>query len=229
LLTIVSVNADVADEIDFMIFLTTPEVQVVVDEIIESAESLGLRINPIYVDWNTFMFSLMFSSSWNLAYGGYLNTPYPDTIFSLAYGVMGMSYYFTKHDDAKFAAAATKLWIGLNEAPETPPEEMNTLIEDMIDSFHDAEERLWEKQIIITLAEFINSAGMIKSDVLTPNCKAGHVFADETLRLAFSAAINRNVVLDYHASMGMYTAYEAYHLYGWSQFHDTSLPEDACP
>ncbi|MHA1355038.1 MAG: hypothetical protein ACTSR1_07700 [Candidatus Heimdallarchaeota archaeon] len=223
MVTIFSVTANETNEIDFIVYLTTPEVQVVVDEIIESAESVGLTVNAIYIDdWNYYLYLTIFTTDWDLAYGGFLGNNNPDTIFQLAYGNMGLHSYYLKHDDAKYAQYSLQLWQWLLQAQANPAVVDADYINDMVDKFQDAEERLWEKQLIITLAEFMGSS-VTQNNVLMPNSLPGHVFADEDLRLAFSRAIDRTVAVDYHISQGHTSVNILYHLYSCSMFHDSTL------
>ena len=223
MLPIFSVTADESTEIDFLIYLTNPEVQVIVDEIIASAEDVGLTVNPIYIDnWNVYTYLVVMTTDWDLAYGGFLGNNEPDTIFQLAFGNMGLHYYYLKHTDTKYAQCSLQLWSWLLQAQADPTVVDADYINDMVDTFHDAEERLWEKQLLITLCDF-DAGGSLKNNVLMPNSLPGHVFADEDLRLAFSRAIDRTVAVDYHIAQGQTSVNILYHLYSCSMFHDSTL------
>ncbi len=224
MVTVFSVTAEETTEIDFLIYLTNPEVQVIVDEIIESAESVGLTVNTMYIDdWNLYNYLAVFSTDWDLAFGGYLGNNQPDTIFQLAFGNMGLDHYYLKHNDAKFAKFSIQLWQWLQQALADPTVVDDDYINDMVDKFYDAEERLWEKQLIITLAELVAPSGD-KNLVLMPNSLSGHAFADEDLRLAFSRAIDRTVAVDYCIAQGFESVNILYHLYSCSMYHDVTLP-----
>ncbi|MHA1367365.1 MAG: hypothetical protein ACTSP5_13265 [Candidatus Heimdallarchaeota archaeon] len=223
LLPVFSVSAEEATEtVDFIIYLTNPDVQIIVDEIITSAEDIGLNVNPIYIlDWNYFTYLLLFTTDWDLAYGGFLNNNNPDTLFQIAYGNMGLNFYYLKHNDAKYAKFSLQLYQWLLLAQEGPSVVNDDYINDMVDKFHDAEERLWEKQLIITLCEFMGG-GPLRNNVLMPNSLSGHVFADEDLRLTFSRAIDRTVAVDYHLAMGHTSVNVLYHLYILCQYQQQS-------
>lgn len=221
--TLISVTSDDPEEIDFLIYLRDAESQVLVDELILKAENLGLSVNAIYLTWEEWQYRATYTDDWDMTYGGTLLTTNQDNIFNLAYWITGLEYYFIKHDDAKFSTAVWSLWGWLMEAQVTPPEEMGDLISDMIDKFHDAEERLWEKQLIFTFAQWLNPYYAC-NDVLVPNCKAGRVFANEELRLAYSSIIDHSLFVDYHSARLPFTVYDTYHLYEWSSFHNIELP-----
>ena len=225
LVSVFSVSADEINELDFYIFLGNPAVQMVVDEIIESAEAVGLSVNPIYYDdWAYFTYLITYTTDWDLWYGGNLGNNIPDTIFQIAYGNMGLHYFYLKHTDAKYAEASVQLWMWLQQVMADPSIITEDFINDMVDKFHDAEERLWEKQLVITLAEFLNNYDELRNLILTPNCLPGHPLADEDLRLEFSHAIDRTVAVDYCLGLGLPYSNVLYHLYGCSIYHNTDLP-----
>ncbi len=149
---IFSVTADETNEIDFIIYLRNDGSQAVVDELILKAESLGLTVNPIYLDWVAWMDAALYTSDWDLAYGG-LSIGYPvDNIFNLAYDMAGLNFFKLRHDDAILNKFALDLWMMLNTAQNDPAVDIVDLMTDMIDKFHDAEERIWEKQYIFTFS-----------------------------------------------------------------------------
>ncbi|HUT82774.1 MAG TPA: hypothetical protein VMZ29_16380 [Candidatus Bathyarchaeia archaeon] len=226
MISFVQVNADENPVIDFLIY-NNPDVQVIVDEIIASAEDVGLTVNPIYIDdWNYYLYLVIYTTNWDMYYGGTLGNNIPDTIFQLAYGNMGLHYYYLKHDDAKYAKFSLQLYQWFLQAQADPSVVDDDYINDMIDKFHDAEERLWEKQLIITLAEFVNPIGDVRNDVLMPNCLPGHAFADKGLRLAFSHAIDRTIIVNTRIGQGFTDVNILYQLYSCSMYHDTTLPNN---
>ncbi|HUU77409.1 MAG TPA: hypothetical protein VMX55_03635 [candidate division Zixibacteria bacterium] len=226
-MTVFSITAEEPTEIDFLIFIYYQEEQVVVDEIIESAESLGLVVNPIYIsDWNYFQYLIMMTNDWDIYYGGSMNTytGSADNIFNCAYGNMGYNYYYLRHNDVKYNKFSLKLWGMLQAYVADPSIADASFIDDMYDKFHDCEERLWEKQLIMPLAKFVNLEGNLMLKHLTPNCLPGYAFSDEDLRLAFSRAIDRTVVVDYLLGFGFTFVDIFYHAFGYSTCHDTTLP-----
>ena len=220
--TIISVTSDESEEIDFVIYLRDESTQVLVDELIFKAECLGLSVNPIYLSWEDWT-ARVSGDDWDISYGG-IQIAYPiDDIFNLAMMMTGLEFMVLKHSDAKFSKAVWANYNRIFEAQVTPPEEMGDLITDMIDTFHDAEERLWEKQLIFPLAQWISPV-FTHTDVLVPNCKAGHVFADEALRLTYSSIIDYSLFVDYWAARLPFAVWGTYHMYGWSSCHDSDLP-----
>ncbi|NHJ31618.1 MAG: hypothetical protein FK732_02030 [Asgard group archaeon] len=215
-------TSEETEEIDFIIYLRNETSQVLVDELIFKAESLGLSVNAIYLDWDTWCLYAD-AGDFDLAYGG-IQIAYPiDDIFNLAMMMTGLEFMVLKHDDAKFSNAVWANYYRIFEAQVTPLEEMGDLIADMLDTFHDAEERLWEKQLIFPLAQFI-SPYYASTDIVVPNCKAGHIFANEDLRLTYSSIIDYSLFVDYWTALLPYTVWGTHHMYGWASCHDSSLP-----
>ena len=226
-MTFNSTTSDETTSITFLVYSHYAEEQVVVDEIIESAESVGLTVNTVYIDnWNYFLYLIMMTDNWDLYYGGSMNTyeGLNDNIFNCAYGNMGYNYYYLRHDDVKYNESSWKLWNWHLAAMADPSIVDDDYIGDMLDKFHDCEERLWEKQLLMPLAKFINFEGKLMLKLLTPNCLPGYAFNDESLRLAFSNALDRTVVVDYLLGFGFSYAEVIYHTFGHSVCHDTTLP-----
>ena len=226
LVSVFSVKAE-PTSIDFLIYLSYPETQLVVDEIIDSAESVGLVVNPIYIDnWNYFNYLILFTNDWDLYYGGFMNTYMgaDDNIFNCAYGNMGYNYYYLRTGDAKYTKFSLQLYNWYLAAMADASIVDDDYINDMYDKFHDCEERLWEHQYLLTLATGYNIGGFLQELILTPNCLPGYAFADENLRLAFSNAIDRTVAVDYLLALGFTNVEIFYHTFGYSVCHDTTLP-----
>ena len=227
LVSFYSVTADETTTITFLVYSEIPEEQMVIDEIIESAEYVGLTVNTVYINnWNYFLYLIMMTNDWDIYYGGVMNTyaGENDNIFNCAYGNMGYNYYYLRHDDVKYNESSWKLWNWHLAAMADPSIIDDSYVDDMYDKFHDCEERLWEKQLILTLAEFTNTYGLRQQKILVPNCLPGYVFNDEDLRLAFSHAIDRTVVVDYLLGFGLSNVEIVYHAFGYSVCHDTTLP-----
>ncbi len=220
--TIVSVNADDTTEIDFVIYLRAGE-QYLVDAMINSVESFGFSVNAIYCtfeEWGV----ITSAGAFDLAYGGISISYNIDDIFNLAYCLAGLDWLVLKHDDAKLHKFVNQLIFDYYlQAPYTAPEDMPALIADMIDKFHDVEERLWEKQLIIPLAQYSNP-DLVFTPALFLNAMNGKVFADENLRFSLASLIDRSLFVDFFASLVPFLVYETYHMYGWSSYHNFDLP-----
>ena len=220
--TIVSVTSEETEEIDFVIYLRNDSSQVLVDELIFKAESLGLSVNAIYLSWDDWVLYTDLGD-YDLAYGG-IQIAYPiDHIYNLVYMMTALEAFILQHDDAKFSNAVWTNYYRYLQRESIPPGEMADFISDMITTFHDAEERLWEKQLIFPLAQWI-SPYFAHTDFVTPNCKAGRVFADEDLRLTYSSIIDYSLFVDYWTNLLPFTAWGTHHIYGWASCHDSTLP-----
>ena len=222
-ITPVFVLANETKEIDFIIYYREGS-DPFINELISKAESLGLTVNPIYLTWGQWYYETHFTDWWDLTYGGILEAYAIDDIATLGYTVMGTNYYILRHDDIKLDNLAWDLWNMRSELLTNPDVDIEDLSEDMLDKFHDAEERMWENQYMFTFIQWV-SGQAVRSEVAIPNCQAGHAFADENLRLTFSSLIDRTLFLDYYQQFfPSLPVYIHYHMHQWSQYHDTSLP-----
>ena len=218
------VSATEIDEIDFIIYLHSEERQPFIDELIIKAESLGLTVNPIYMEWGDWYYATHYSDWWDLSFGGILVALGIDDVSTLAYTIMGMDYYLLRHDDTKLHNLAWDLWNMRLLLENDPDVDIADLSADMIDKFHDSEERLWEKQYIFTFLQYLDGLA-VRSEIAIPNCKAGHAFADENLRLTFSSIIDRTILKDfYHQMYPEITTYDLFHIHQWSSYHNVDLP-----
>ena len=215
------VSAFEVKEVDFIIYLHNDERQPLVDEFINKAEYLGLTVNPIYLSWADWYYETHNTDWWDLSWGGILLAQYADDISTLGFTVMGMDYYILRHDDIKLHNMAWDIW-NMREELETIPEtEIDDLSADMVDKFHDVEERIWEEQYLFTFIQYTDFA--VHSEVAVPNCKAGHVFSNSDLRITYSSLLDRSKFIDFYSSISL-PAYELFHLHQWSIYHDITLP-----
>ncbi len=206
-----------------IIWLEFPEKQVIVDEIIFKAESLGLSVNPIYLNFDEWRERATFTDDWDLTYGGILNIPNVDDIFTHAYILGILNYIVLKPDDPKLIKQTDKIYGMFWEAQENPYVVDEDFLDDMTDKFHDIEECLWENQYMFTFVRWVEPA-LRNGESMNVNCLPGRVFADDALRLEFNSIIDRSVFLDYHSTYNPYPVYEFYHMFQWASYHDSSLP-----
>ncbi|HUT82775.1 MAG TPA: hypothetical protein VMZ29_16385 [Candidatus Bathyarchaeia archaeon] len=100
-----------------------------------------------------------------------------------------------------------------------------------LDLFHTIEKILYEKQLIFDYCYFPPpEAPMIFCDKMSViNSAKGHVFSNNHLRLEIAKVFDRDFVYEIvQAALVLFglEATQSYHLFGWSQYHDMSLPED---
>ena len=229
--TIFSTTTGETDEIIMIIWLETPEKQVIIDEIISCVEELNLEVNAIYLSFEEWVEHTNYGDYWDLSYGGIMALPRDGDIFLYAFISVILNYYALQFYDAKVFKCVDKLWAMYWEAMANPDVVDEDFIADMVNAFQDIEERLWEKQYCSIFNRWLEPSSAewgpvptIKTEALTYNCMPGRVFSDHELRLALNEKINRDVFLDYHSTYNSYDTYLVYHLYQWLPFHDTSLP-----
>jgi hypothetical protein len=220
--TIVSVTADDSTEIDFIVYLRSEQEQYLVDSLIASAESIGFSVNTIYLSWDEWV-ATDSAGAFDISYGGIQIAYNIDSIINLVYCVIGLEWMVLKHSDAILSMNINQLLNYYLSLQTTAEEDMLDLLNDMLDKFHDVEERLWEKQLIIPLAQWLNPM-MACNPSLFINSQEGKVFADEDLRFSLASAINRSLFVDYWASILPFPVYETYHMYLWSSYHNFDLP-----
>ena len=104
------------------------------------------------------------------------------------------------------------------------------LEEKFIAEFQKIERILFEKQLIYDYCYFPPpEAPMIFCDKMSViNSAKGHVFSNNHLRIAMANVFDRDFVYEIVqvalSFLGL-DATQSYHLFGWSQYHDTNLPE----
>ncbi|NHJ31620.1 MAG: hypothetical protein FK732_02040 [Asgard group archaeon] len=211
--------------VDLIIWLETPEKQVMADEIITKVESLGISVNAIYLEFDEWRYRATFTDDYDLSFGGILNLPDVDDIFTHAYIFGILNYIVLRCDDPKLIKQTDKIYGMFWEAMMNPDVVDEDFMNDMIDVFHDIQERLWENQYMFTFVQWIDPvAGLRNGESMNVNCLPGRVFEDISLRLELNSIIDRSVFLDYHAAYNPYPTYEFYHFFHWTSYHDTSLP-----
>ncbi|NPD88190.1 MAG: hypothetical protein HGN29_05685 [Asgard group archaeon] len=220
--------------VDFVIWLMEPERQVLVDEMIEKTESLGLEVNTIYVDtlddWALYAHE---TQDYDLIYGPFMTLPKDMDILEIAYISWILSIVLL-HTDKKIFTKTEILVDGWIEATWINPDLINDedFVNKMVDAFNIVEKRLWIKQYESVFVQFETETSdewgvpSMRTDVLNYNCLKGRVFFDTDLRVQLNSIIDRTVFLDYYAQYTSYDVYEAYHLFQFSPFHNPKLTND---
>jgi hypothetical protein len=105
-------------------------------------------------------------------------------------------------------------------------------LEDLfLKEFHKIEWILYENQLVFDYCYFPPpEAPFIFVDKMSViNSAKGHVFSNRHIRLGIAKVFNRDFVYEIvQVALDVFglTATPSYHLFGWSQYHDTSLPEN---
>lgn len=185
-----------------------PEKQVVVDEILDALDTLGIDVTPTYYyDYGEWVaHAQVHGHEYDLTYGGYSYTWDIDNIFTLAFFGFILNLHMFDHDDPNFDKIAQKLWDMLNAATANPEIATEEYINKMINIFHKWERHLWLKRYI---NPFVQWEGPLLSygipvakftETINLKCVKGSVFSKLPLRWAFYSLIDRLVFLDYHAT-----------------------------
>ncbi len=221
-------------EVDFVIWLETPEKQVVIDEMITKTESLGLTVNPIYVTFEEWIGYAHGSKDYDMLYGPYMTLPKNLNILDLAQLSLILNYFALTHTDKKLMTCTDIMWSMFWEAIEDPTLMMDEeFIDKMVDLFHITEKRYYIKQYFSVFVQFETPSSdewgpvpSMRTEALTFNCLKGRVFKDADLRKEWNSIIDRTVFLDYHALYTPYPVYEVHHIFQYSNFHDITLPNN---
>ncbi|MHA1170950.1 MAG: hypothetical protein ACTSQ3_02575 [Candidatus Heimdallarchaeota archaeon] len=110
-------------------------------------------------------------------------------------------------------------------------EKSDQLEQKFLDEFHKIERILYKKQLVFDYCYFPPpEAPMIFVDKMSViNSAKGHVFSNNHLRLEIAKVFDRDFVYEIVQAALVFLGLEAtqsYHLFGWSQYHDISLPEN---
>ena len=139
-------------------------------------------------------------------------------------------YNFEKVD--KLTAAAEKIFLLYYQYLSAESEDQTDLFNDILDKFHDVEELLYESQIFEVNSHFVVDYFVYKVEYIDCfwfNSLPGKILNNEDVRLTLSYLFDREQIsyiytqIPYPFPMVSYT--QTCHLFGWSQYHDTSLPE----
>jgi len=100
-----------------------------------------------------------------------------------------------------------------------------------LDEFHIIEYILYENQLVFNYCYFPPpEAPFIFVDKMSViNSAKDHVFSNRHIRLGIAKVFDRDFVYEMvQVALDLFglEATSSYHLFGWSQFHDTSLPEN---
>jgi hypothetical protein len=220
-------------EITALLLVERPEKQVVVDEILDVLDTLGLIVTATYFyDYDEWVaHSHVHGHEYDLVYGGYSYTWDIDNIFQLAWFGFILNLHMFNNDDPNFDKIAQKLWDMFNDAMANPEIATEDYIKKMINIFHKWEKQLWLKKYIMPLVQWEGSLEPYGlpipvaklTETIGLKCIKGSVFSNLALRWAFYSLIDRSIFLDYHAVYNPYVTYTVYHLFQLSTHHDTTL------
>lgn len=219
--------ASKSKEIDVYLWVETPEMQVIADEIVFKLESLGLTVNAIYPTYEDWV-AIGNTNEADLMWGGLSWTFDIDNIFGLAFILQLINAHMLRHEDKYLQKLVDKIGTMMDDAGANPDLVTEAYIEEMIKTFHKIEKRLWKKKYLMPFVQwegFHPWFGTIKfTEVFTVNCFKGRVFHSKHLRTSLFRSIDRSVFLDYYAAYTPFDVYPVYHLFQMSIYHDTSLP-----
>lgn len=221
-------TANTVVEVDWVlskVYLGTP----IVTGFVARAAEHGIAINAIGVE-NYELDLRLASGDYDLLSGFYF-TFFSDTINELT---ITLYYYFLlkisnfQFNDAKLNNQIMKLVDYYYKIMSSSEEDLEDAYDDFLNKFHDIEERLFEHQYLFTEISFLYYYAYPMVKLMIPNCLG--VLADEELRLTLSSLIDREAIAAFTAIVQpepvTSNIQPTVHLYSWSQYHDTSLPNE---
>ena len=100
----------------------------------------------------------------------------------------------------------------------------NGYLEDAIQVFHEIESLIFTGQHYPTVGYHLDS-DLIHTHLLIMNNNVVSPLQDTAIRKALSFLIDRDHYITQMQTTYTHTLYQTSHLFGWSQYHDTSLPD----
>jgi len=230
--SIYTVSASKNKEITCMLLLERPEKQVVLDEIIDALESLGLTLT---IDWfydydEWVAHSHVHGAEYDITYGGLMYSWDIDNIFNLAWLLYMYNEHMWLNTDKKFDTYVQTLWDMFNDAMVTPEIATEEYLEEMTKIFNKIEKRLWVKKYVLPFVQWEGFFAPFGMDIkfmegIGFNTEDGRVFSNIAYRWALQKLIDRDVFMDYHAIYNPYDVYEVYHIFQMSALHDDHIPD----
>ncbi len=190
------------------------ETQLLLDQFVKSASLCGIKITPVYTTWDDVINSL-FTGDYELIYFIGLSFSGDDTIEKIR---STLSYLFIDNFFLNY----------YNQDLIDKTHLMDTLYLDgyeneAIEVFHEIEFILYRDQPIVSICHaFKEDTGGRATRLLIINCDIAY---DPVIRNVLSMVIDRELYVDLYGVTTTYDYYPISHLFGWSQYHDTTLPE----
>ena len=228
-------------EVDFYVaFLREqyPEVNALMIELwenyaIEAAE-YGIQVNLLYISDNEAWYRF-YTGNYDIIDFPRISSYYGDTFAHIIgtlefYLFSGYFRYSFKKVD-KLVNDVIKIRALYNEYLLAAPEDQDVLFNDILDKFHDIEELLYESQIFEVNGHCVVDLGFYKiqyTDFVWFNSLPGKILNNEDVRLTLSYLMDREQIAYIYSQIPYPYPFEyitTCHLFGWSQYHDTSLPE----
>lgn len=187
----------------------------ILDQLTEDAARCGIKLNIELISYYDIIPKL-FAGDYDLIMFITLAWYQPasfDTIFFY------LDYYY----------GDSNLWNYHNEVLKTKIQEMkdfyyNGFEAEAIEVFHEIELIIYEEQPSLALCYHLDTM-LIHTHQIIVNSHLDRPGKDIAIRKASTFLIDRELYTSAIQTSSIYTIYQTSHLFGWSQYHDTTLPE----
>ena len=202
-------------EIDLAVYADryTEDTALIIDQIVEDASLCGIKLNVQIIDYEDYAYIITSGDFEMLMFVNVaVNIPVSlDTIIFL------LEFYF----------GDSNLWGYYNPEIKAKINEMELLYldgfyEEAIDVFHEIELLIYEAQYYPAIGYHFSETSVHIHLILINN--QNNLF-DIAVRNALSFLIDREYYIPLMQTIYSYTIFQTSHLFGWSQYHDTSLPD----
>ncbi len=190
--------------------------QLLVDQLVEDAAKCGIKIIPDYTTWGDGV-NRMLAGDFEMFYFIGLSMPPADTLDNIIETLyfLFVWYDFWNYYNAELFDKIYDMYV-LN---------FNGFLDEALVVFHEIELILYEEQIAIPISYYYQDTGNHYTRYLFMNCDENGPLADSAIRVALSHLIDRTLYAQIYGDAVVYDPIALSHIFEWSQYHDTTLPD----
>ena len=201
-------------EIELLVSLPryTPDTELIIIQLTDSAAKCGIKLNVVLMDYidivykiwfNDFEAAMFLTAAWSQ----------PDCFETIIWLLI---FYFGSSSFIQYFNPEIKEMISELEVLYS-----DGYIEEAIELFHQIEYLIYEGQYYPTIGYHFDSSLIHTHEIIINN----NVIIDPVIRKALSFLIDRDLYITQMQTTYSYTLYPTSHLFGWSQYHDSTLPD----
>jgi ABC-type transport system substrate-binding protein len=190
--------------------------QLLVDQLIDDAALCGIKIIPDYMPWIDGLMKL-FAGDFDMFYFIGLSGSPDDTMQNI---YETLCFHFVWYDYWQYYNPDL-----VNKIELMYDKYLNGYMEDAIEIFHEIEWIIYQEQPFVTISYNLQITGNLYTRHLFMNCNASGPLADPAIRVALSYLIDRDLYGQLYGEAIGQDVTAISHLFEWSQYHDTSLPD----
>ena len=204
-------------EIELLVSLPryTPDTALIIEQLTEDASLCGIKLNVVLMEYIDIVYRIWFN---NFEAAMFLTAAWyqPDSFETI---IWLLNFYFGSSSYIKYYNPEIKVMIDDLEYFY-----YNGFIDDAIELFHEIEFLIYEGQFYPTVGYHLDSF-LIHTHLIILNNNPFSPLRDTAVRNALSYLINRELYISLMQTVYPYTLYQTSHLFGWSQYHDNTLPD----